>query len=163
MEFTGFSEETTKWFKSYLSNRKFKVHIKNTFSEYFFLYGVPQGSILGPLRFLLYINHMPQELWTIAICWWHLRSIYHKDFTKIEIALTKNVSTLCEWFVDNKLRLNFGGDKAKSILFGSKHKIKRSKPINIQYNDIKVKQYSKVTYLDWWNTLRRIHGHSCYK
>ena len=33
MEFIGFSEETTKWFKSYLSNRKFKVHIKNTFSE----------------------------------------------------------------------------------------------------------------------------------
>ena len=31
MEFIGFSEETTKWFKSYLSNRKFEVHIKNTF------------------------------------------------------------------------------------------------------------------------------------
>ena len=30
-----FSEETTKWFKSYLSNRKFKVHVKNTFSEWF--------------------------------------------------------------------------------------------------------------------------------
>ena len=29
MEFIGFSEETTKWFKSYLSNRKFIVHIKN--------------------------------------------------------------------------------------------------------------------------------------
>ena len=150
MEFTGFSEETTKWFKSYLSNRKFKVHIKNTFSEYFFLYGVPQGSILGPLRFLLYINHMPQAvdyellLYADDTC----LVFHHKDFTKIETALTKNVSTLCEWFVDNKLRLNFGGDKAKSILFGSKHKIKRSKPINIQYNDIKVKQYSKVTYLD---------------
>ena len=33
MEFIGFSEETTKWFKSYLSNRKFKAHIKNIFSE----------------------------------------------------------------------------------------------------------------------------------
>ena len=30
-----FSEETTKWFKSYLLNRKFKVHVKNTFSEWF--------------------------------------------------------------------------------------------------------------------------------
>ena len=34
LEFIGFSEETTKWFKSYLPNRKFKVHIKNTFSEH---------------------------------------------------------------------------------------------------------------------------------
>ena len=50
MEFVGFSEETTKWFKSYLSNKKLKVHIKNTFSEPGnLLCGVPQGSILGPL------------------------------------------------------------------------------------------------------------------
>ena len=33
IEFIGFSEKTTKWFKSYLSNRKFKAHIKNIFSE----------------------------------------------------------------------------------------------------------------------------------
>ena len=53
MEFIGFSEETTKWFKSYLSNSKFKVHIKNTFSEPGnLLCGVPQGSILAPLLFL---------------------------------------------------------------------------------------------------------------
>ena len=54
---------------------------------------------------------------------------------------------LCDGFVDNKLSIHFGEDKTKSILFGSKHKIKKSKPLNIQYNDIKIKQYSKVTYL----------------
>ena len=71
----------------------------------------------------------------------------HKDITEIQTALNKNFSKLCGWFVDNKLSIHFGEDKTKSILLGSKHKIKNSKLLNIQYNDIKIKQYSKVTYL----------------
>ena len=70
----------------------------------------------------------------------------HKDITEIESALNKNFSMLYDWFVDNKLSIHFGQDETKSILFGSKRKIKKSKPLNIQYNDIKMKQYSRVTY-----------------
>ena len=67
MEFTGFSEETTKWFKSYLSNRKFIVHIKNKFSEFGnLLCGVYQGSILS--IFPLYTNELPQAVdWELLL------------------------------------------------------------------------------------------------
>ena len=58
-----------------------------------------------------------------------------------------NFSLICDWFVDNKLSIHFGEDKTKSILFSSKRKIKKAIPLNIQYKDIKIKQYSKVTYL----------------
>ena len=54
---------------------------------------------------------------------------------------------LCDWFVDNKLNIHFGEDKTKSVLSCRKCKIKISKPLKFQYNDIKIKQYSKVTYL----------------
>ena len=150
MEFIGFSEETTKWFKSYLSNGKFKVHIKNTFSELGkLLRGVLQGSILGSLLFLLYINDMTQSVGCELLLYADDTCLIfqRKDITETESALNKDFSMLCDWFVDNKLSIQFGEDKTKSILFGSKHQIKKSKPIIIQYNDIKIKQYSKVTYL----------------
>ena len=129
-----------------MSNRKFKVHVKNAFSEPGnLLCGVPQGYILGPLLFLLYVNDMPQAVDCELLLYAEDTCLIfqQRDITEIETALNKNFIMLCDWFVDNKLSIHFGEDKTKSILFGSKHKIKRSKPLNIQYNDIKTKKYSK--------------------
>ena len=60
----------------------------------------------------------------------------------------KNFSSLCDWFIDNKLSIHFSQEKTKSILFSSKHKVKKCKPLNIHYKNFKIKQYSKVAYLD---------------
>ena len=49
--------------------------------------------------------------------------------------------------MNNKPTIHLGEDKTKSILFISKRKIKKASPLNIQYKDIKIKQYIKVTYL----------------
>ena len=87
MTFVGFSEETTSWFKSYLTNRKFIVHINNSFSEPGkLLCGVPQGSILGSLLFLLYINDMPQSVTCDILLYADNTCLVfqHKDVIEIE-------------------------------------------------------------------------------
>ena len=49
--------------------------------------------------------------------------------------------------MDNEISIHFREDKTKSTFFSSKHKIKKASPLSIQYKDIKIKQYTKVTYL----------------
>ena len=56
-------------------------------------------------------------------------------------------SSLCDWIMDNKLSIHLGEHKTKSILFGTKLKIKQAETLNIIYCNVKLNQYTKVTYL----------------
>ena len=59
----GFSESAIGWYRSYLEDRYFVVNVACSTSEKASLNcGVPQGSILGPLIFLMYVNDMAQAV-----------------------------------------------------------------------------------------------------
>ena len=74
----------------------------------------------------------------------------HENVTEIEKQLLKDFSSLSDWFVDNKISVHFSQEKTKSILFGTKHKLRNAKALNIVYNGTKIKQYEKVKYLGFY-------------
>ena len=68
---------------------------------------------------------------------------------KIENRLNEDFENLCDWFVDNKLSIDFCEDKTKSILSASKRRAKNIHQLNVKYKDINIKQHSEVTYLGY--------------
>ena len=150
MKYLGFSKNAVTWFKFYLCERKFKISINTSYSSpASLLCGVPQGSTLGPLLLLHYINDLPQAIVSDSLLYTDDTCIVsqHKSEIEIEKQLIRDFSSVCDWFVDNKLSIHFGQDKTKSILFGTKHKLGNAKSLNIVYNGIEIKQHAKVKYL----------------
>ena len=129
----------------------FSVHVENSFSDKaLIIYGVPQGSILGPLLILLYVNDMVQAVNCDLLLYADdLGLIFqHKDINIIEQQLNRNFSNSCDWFVDNKSSIYVGEDKTKSIFFfATLNKCKKLRKLNISYGSLKIKQYSEVAYL----------------
>ena len=110
------------WFRSYLERKQF-VKYKDCCSDIKDLTcGVPQGSVLGPLLFILYTNDLPS-------CLSNSKSLLFADDTTIYLSgdcrkamfskMKADISELIEWFRANKLSLNIS--KTNSVLFKPKN------------------------------------------
>ena len=148
LDYYGVRNENLKWFKSYLTNRKqFVINGKNL---EVISYGVPQGSILGPLLFLIYIND-------IAKCTELLDFILFADDTTsfvsgknaLELFRTVNneLPKLQNWFYANKLSLNTL--KTKYVLF---HKTSMADDLPLKFpklsiNTLNVERVTKFKFL----------------
>ena len=108
-----------KWFESYLKNRSQFVTINGAISEtILMLLGVPQGSILGPLLFLIYINDFHQA--TIYSNPRHFADdtnilITNSSLKKIKKSLNIDLKLISQWLRANKISLN--ASKTELLIF----------------------------------------------
>ena len=119
LEHYGFRGVINDWFRSYLTNRKQKVVINGFESNTNTIgHGVPQGSVLGPILFLIYINDLHK---CIKYC-----TTYHfaddtnllnisKDYKTLQRRVNYDLFALHKWLTANKISLNDG--KTELIYF----------------------------------------------
>ena len=129
LEYYGIRGATKKWLKSYLSNRKqYIIFDKHKKTEYCNITcGVPQGSILGPLLFLIYVNDFHRastEISTVMFADDTNLFISDKNINQLFSRMNNELIKVSTWFKANKLSLNV--TKTKFTLF---HPISKKRTI----------------------------------
>ena len=122
----GCSESLLKWFTGYLSNRRRRVVLNGLASEWTFITaGVPQGSILGPLLFLVYINDIVSELQAHVRLFADDTSLYIvvENPNNAAITLNNDLSFISTWGDD--WLVNFNATKNLSMILS----LKRDQPL----------------------------------
>ena len=131
LEHYGFRNHINSWMQSYLTNRKQLVKINNTTSNTLVTkMGVPQGSTLGPLLFILYISDMQQSLSNMKVLHFADDSTLYFEINKnttCNTLINRDLESLNNWLLANKLYLNI--DKTKYMIIHN-----RGRPPDLNLN-----------------------------
>ena len=112
----------SNWFRSYLADRSHRVKIGSSFSNYEIVnIGIPQGSILGPVLFLLYVNDLVRvsDLFTYVLFADDTTlSASDSDYEALVNNINRELRKIGRWTIVNRLSLNL--DKTYSMLFSNR-------------------------------------------
>ena len=142
----GIRGNAHKWFTSYLHDRKMYVQLNGKSNVQNLEYGVPHGSVLGPLLFIILTNDINNAL-TVSKCVLFAddTTVYvsNKNLRFITENLRHDLASLSDWFRANKLTLHLG--KTNFILF----KPKNFKDVNVQLsvNNISITRVKSTKFL----------------
>ena len=147
----GIRGVTLKWFTNYLYQRQQFVNIYATNSQCKAVkYGVPQGSILGPLLFLIYIKDIVNSskvLHQIIFADDTNLIISEKCIHKLQDLLNKELSNVDTWFKVNKLSLNISKTNYMIFCSNKKQKDLETMTLQIKINGEEIKRVNSTKFL----------------
>ena len=120
----GFEEDIINWISSYLTERFQAVWIDHVYSSFLCNHlGVPQGSNLGPLLFLVFFNDLPEFINEDIDCYADDSTLgaTAADIAEIGEKLSSDCSNLSNWMASNSFKLN--ADKTHFLTMGTKRRL----------------------------------------
>ena len=141
----GFKGQLYDYLKEFLSNRKGKTYINNTYSKTVDMFhGLPQGSPLSPLLFNLYINHLLSNIKKVKVKAFADDIIIYSVSNDPKI-LEKNITSEITDLYKKSLSMNmfFSENKCKFMTITSKKNIK----LNIKLNNFALEEVDNIKYL----------------
>ena len=143
----GIDGELLSLLENYLENRKRRVVLNGQNSEWREINsGVPQGSVLGPLLFLIYINDLPDGITSISKIFADDTSVFSKilDVNESTKKLNLDLEKISEWAFQWKMHFNPDPNKqANEVIFSKKSKVHSHPPLTFNNNDVKQCRHQK--------------------
>ena len=146
----GFRGNVLNWFTSYLKGRTQCVKVNDAVSDSLELtFGVPQGSVLGPILFTLYTSPLPDIIQPF-----NFEYHFYADDTQLykmvtcddipnAVAKTENcISKVKEWMSNNKLKLN--ESKTEFLILGKSSNLDKFDKPSLKFSDCEVKPNNKA-------------------
>ena len=148
-EYIGIKGDLLLWISNYLHERTQKTFANGHLSESLpITCGVPQGSILGPLFFITYINDMQNYLQTTNLGLYADDTVlfsHANDNALLQKGLQTTLNKFQKWCQMNALTINV--KKTKFMIFGTRSKIKKAKKLKLQVNGQPLQQVPSYKYL----------------
>ena len=146
----GIDGKELNWMTDYLFNRKQLVDFQNTYSDEKPLQtGVPQGSILGSLLFVLFLNDLYEVLKHSKIVKYADDTVIyvsHKDVIVIQNKLNEDMENISHYFDSNELIINLKKGKTESMLFGTTKRLK-NQDLDVNFRNTSINHVKFYKYL----------------
>ena len=148
----GITGPELTWFTDYLFRRHQLVSIGNTYSTSHPIFsGVPQGSMLGPLLFIIFFNDFGDVLSNSKFVMYADDTVIycaHKDKSVIEKLLDEDLIRIGSYFDENELIINLKKGKTESMLFGTPQRLaKTDKMLKVSYRQQLINFVEEYKYL----------------